>query len=116
MPSYPKSNRLRNRSDFDSVRRAGKEFVGVFFRVRLLPSSSFKLGLIVSRKFGKSTIRNRFKRLIRESFRHLPSTLAPCHIVVLPRIEAKGASYQDLFSELEQLVTNCQSPVSADVV
>ena len=45
-----------------------------------------RLGLSVSRKIGNAVVRNRWKRLIREAFRHLPPDFAQgLDLVVLPR-------------------------------
>ena len=60
-----------------------------------------KLGITVTRRFGKAHERNRFKRIVREayrlSFRQFPETLS---ILVKPRTQAHQAKMQDIHQEL----------------
>lgn len=105
MYSFSKQQRLLTRSDFASVRQKGYEKRGRFLRIRMMPSDSSKLGLIVSRRFGKAVVRNRFKRLIREAYRHLVHEWKkPNHFVILPNKTAVKATHSELIEELRSLV------------
>ena len=60
-----------SKGDFRRVRKYGKRFSGVSVHLDVL-SENFnckKLGMTVSRKFGKAVARNKFKRRVREAFR-----------------------------------------------
>lgn len=60
-----------------------------------------RLGLAVSkRRIPRAVGRNRFKRLVRESFRLRRSRLHDFDIVVLPRDPAREAPNTDLFQGL----------------
>lgn len=104
---FAKQSRLLKKFQFLRVVRYGKRHVGNFLLVEILPNhrEHSRIGLTVSRKFGKSVIRNRFKRLIREAYR----TSYPIHskgidIHVKPRSKARDASLNQIYTELNSLL------------
>lgn len=62
---------LNKNYEFLRVYKKGRFYVGKYMVIYILPNSSEKnrLGISISRKYGKSVKRNRIKRLIRESYR-----------------------------------------------
>lgn len=73
----------------------------IVVKVRPNKSSVPKLGITVTKKFGKSHDRNRFKRLVREAFRLTKSHyFLGLDILVLPRSHALRASCSDVIEEL----------------
>jgi len=86
MPRYTfrKSEHLLKRWEFERVYSSGNQYVGKYLRISVLCSQpDKKLGIIAGRKTGCAVLRNRFKRLIRETYR-LNKHLLPegLHIVV----------------------------------
>jgi ribonuclease P protein component len=68
----PKENRLRKPSEFRLVYAEGERFEGRFMTVFVLPSETKfqRLGITASKKaIGNAVLRNRAKRLLRETFR-----------------------------------------------
>ena len=67
--------------------------------------SLLRIGITVTKKFGKAHERNRFKRMVREAFRLCKDRLPQgIDILVKPRSSAKDASLADIQSELLKLV------------
>lgn len=68
---FSKAARLRFRREFERVGRQGVRLFGRNIVVEALSvsDSRLKLGVTVTKKFGKAHTRNRFKRCVREAFR-----------------------------------------------
>ncbi|MBS0623667.1 MAG: ribonuclease P protein component [Verrucomicrobia bacterium] len=101
---FPKSARLLRSHQYQEVARRGQEAMGTFLKARFLPAEEAKLGLVVSRRFGHAVYRNRFKRLVRESYRLSVGNWPHCHLVVFPRSTALQATFDEIKTELNQLV------------
>ena len=71
MSTFPKTNRLLNRQDFQATFDHGTKMVSRDLIVVQRPASGTepRLGLVVTRKMGNAVARNRFKRNLREIFR-----------------------------------------------
>jgi len=80
--------RLCRRSDFDKVFQQGTRVTTTNLILALSPSSGkvSRLGVTCSKQVGDAVVRNRMKRLVRESFRLLaPNIQSPHDIVVVVR-------------------------------
>jgi len=79
--SFPKSARILSRKHFAGIMKAGHVCIGktICMHWRRGKVSCPKLGITVSKRYGKAHDRNLFKRLVREAFREarpfLPSDL-----------------------------------------
>lgn len=79
--------RLRSRKDYKRMGMHTKRHNGQYIsiEVRNNNSSSTRLGITVTRRFGDAYRRNRFKRLVREAFRlSYPSLIKGLDINVRP--------------------------------
>ncbi|MGQ9606209.1 MAG: ribonuclease P protein component [Thermogutta sp.] len=86
--SFPKALRLRKRREFDRVFAEKCSVSGTCFVIyaRENEHGYSRLGLVVSAKCGKSVLRNRWKRLMREVFRLQRGRIrAGLDLVMIPR-------------------------------
>ena len=88
------------------VLEGGRMVKGRIIKFKYLPSSgtNSRLAIIVTKKYGKAVLRNRFRRLVREFFRLNRYLLKEKYdFVFLARMRKKGLKYQDLELELKEL-------------
>ncbi|NCC59021.1 MAG: ribonuclease P protein component [Synergistales bacterium] len=118
--AYPPSYRLKRRPQFCSCYDRGRRFFSKSFSLFVLEredaGQSWRLGLTVSRKIGKSVRRNRVKRLVREFFRlHQHDFHLRADIVVVPKrgVCVDSMDLAQVSSELGPLMTKIVSRVGA---
>jgi ribonuclease P protein component len=95
--------RVRSRRQYQRIAQQSKRYVGywVIIESRLNKTSSTKLGITASRHYGIAVQRNRFKRIVRESFRLCRTKLQPgFDINIKPRHAAHQAKLIDIQTEL----------------
>ena len=112
----PSKNRLKKRSDFQTVYRKGisRSSRHLILRAFAIENNSIcdsdslatKIGISISRKVSKKAVeRNRIKRRIRAVFRCLlPKISSSWLIVIIVKPEAKECKYEHFLRELEKLL------------
>jgi len=83
--TLPREERLRKRREFLRVYERGAKVKTRLFFIYLLENGLpySRLGITVSRKVGKTTVRNQVKRRLREVFRRNKSIInPPCDLVI----------------------------------
>jgi ribonuclease P protein component len=118
MFSFPKNVRLRHPGQFQRVFRSGTKFVGEYILVQSYSQEggtfkSPRLGISVSKKYGKAVERNRFKRIVREAFRRCRLKLPQStDLNIRPRTKALTAKRQDVEAELLSFYQNSSASPS----
>lgn len=103
---FPKSLRLLNAADFkqvfdDAPFRASHQHFLILARHNNLAYG--RLGLVIAKKHLRLAVeRNRFKRLIRESFRTQQSAFAGLDVIVLSRKGLDNLENADFIRQLHQ--------------
>ncbi len=100
--SYGKRERLRKRREYLEVYAKGEKVrTKYFFLYRLRNGlDRNRLGLTVSRKIGKTILRNKLKRQLREIYRkHCKGVVPTYDLVVNATRAATSAPYRDLEKE-----------------
>ena len=79
--------RLKKEKDFNLVFSKGKRVFSSSLTMVYFPSREIKAGFAVSKKHGGSVMRNRIKRLLRESFRSfMPEIGQNFFFVFIPKV------------------------------
>jgi ribonuclease P protein component len=105
---FPKAARLLNKRQYQGVVRAGRRFTGSFIHVDYRHAEAVsKLGITVSKRYGKAHLRNRFKRVVREAFRHAFFEFPrPLELNISPKHPMTGISTQEILQDLNFLISS----------
>lgn len=108
---HPRSARLLTPAQFQQVFRQGRRIVGRCFQLHLLAGGDgARLGLAVSRKVERrAVVRNRIRRIARETFRLSRHRLLPGDYVLVARREAAGAGRAALRADAASLLERAAS-------
>lgn len=100
------SESLKKNIDFRNVYRKGTSYADRFLVMYVLDNhkTGNRVGISVSKKVGNSVVRHHLTRLVRESYRlHEEIFNNGLDIVVIVRMNAKGASYHQIEKSLLHL-------------
>jgi ribonuclease P protein component len=108
--SFEKSYRIRKRQDFLKVYEKGKPYFFRFVVVYVLKNDLdiSRLGVTIPKKVGSSVMRNRIKRILKESFRRVKNSFSDnFDIVVNAKKEAVKLNYdeaKEIFASLSERI------------
>ena len=102
-----KNQTIKKNSQFRFIYSRGKSYSNdklVLYMFRNKKNVN-RIGLSVSKKIGNSVVRNRIKRLIRESYRLNKDTCKKgFDIIFIARIGSKNAKYKDIEKSVINLI------------
>ena len=112
--SFDKSQRLTQPTQFEMVYSNGKSMRRGPVKIHALANECqyHRLGLSVPRRAGNAVRRNRFKRLFREAFRHLPEAEDQGYDLVITLRAHQPYSlvrYQDMLQEAINRMSKAES-------
>jgi ribonuclease P protein component len=67
------------------------------------------MGVSVSARLGKATVRNKLRRRVKEAFRRFPPSSLPGQFVFIVRRTAATASFQDIVLAMTGLVKRMET-------
>lgn len=105
LTTFPRSKRLHSRADYQKIYNAGtREKSSTLVAAYRLCDTS-RLGITISRKWGKAHDRNRFKRMIREAYRALPTELTlGIELNIHPRSGYQNLTTKSVIEELRLII------------
>lgn len=96
--------RLKKQADFQRLFKKGKRLSSPTLTVLYRPSDRMRMGVSVGKKHGKSVMRNRIKRLIRESFRNSQTEMKGAYaFVIVPKVREEY-SYSAFERDLKWMI------------
>ena len=109
--TFKKSERLRKRSDFTRLKRTGKRLHNKYFIAEYTAGrfERTRIGITVTKKAGPAVLRNRLKRIIRESFRHNRQyILENVDVNIIVKKEAANISFSTALSSMRKMFKNLE--------
>lgn len=100
---FRKAERLTRRGEFLEAQRAGGRSQGAWLVIYAMPTTraTARIGITTSRKVGNAVVRNRWRRLIREAFRHNKARLPLGHdLVVIVKANGPAPTLDAITQEL----------------
>ena len=96
--------RLKKQADFQRLFQKGKRAFSPSLTIIYRPSEKMTMGISVGKRHGKSVMRNRVKRLLREAFRATqPLILGTYNIILIPKV-SEDYAYKTFEQHLKWMI------------
>ncbi len=104
MYELPKSKICRKKAEFNRVYNKGRSYANQALVMQVMKTGQRKVGFAVGKKTGNAVVRNRIKRMMRESYRLLQHDICEDVSVILigrkPLVKAKCSVVKKALKEL----------------
>lgn len=101
------SSTIRRTADFRRVVRDGRRVTGTRLMAYVHPAGETRSGFVARREVGGAVLRNRARRLLRESWRGVaPALTGPVEVVFVARPAIVDARMQDVAKEMRELLAS----------
>jgi ribonuclease P protein component len=101
---FRRSDRIKQGRDFTRLRLHGARLTSgclIVNWLKLTESARSRLGVITSRRIGGAVVRNKARRLMRESFRlHQQELACPVDLILVARQSIAGKALSDVEKDL----------------
>ncbi|MDY0231731.1 MAG: ribonuclease P protein component [Candidatus Saccharicenans sp.] len=100
--------RIRKQKDFTELYRRGRRLKSRYFHLVFQPNGLeySRMAVVVSKKIGKATVRNRIKRRFKELFRRNKHLLRqPCDLIFIAQKEIPKLSWEELQAEYKSMIS-----------
>lgn len=112
-----KEERLRNSREFRAVYDGGKSFANKYLVLFFIENKLTynRMGFVATKKLGNSVVRNKFRRRLKEAYRHNePRFKQGYDIILLSRAGAKDVNYKQIESALKHIMKISKLILEAD--
>lgn len=109
---FLKLNRLLSKNDFQGLRTGSRFFASGLFVFYIKPNNNTntRLGIAITKKFGKANIRNKMKRKVREYFRQSEIKATGYDLLVsinFKKIKKEKLQLEDAFTLVDSSLEDC---------
>lgn len=95
--------RIKKKKEFSRLLKNGRRAHAEHLTIVYLPDKERKMAVCVGKKYGKSVVRNHIKRLLREAYRAQSAAIAPCSMLLIPKV-SKVYSFRAFQKDLSRLL------------
>jgi len=100
----PKNEIIKKNIEFKTILTRGRQWEGKYIKIFILEAKETKVGFLVPKKVGNAVIRNRIKRLMRETYRKNRQNIKNLHVVLYAKNLTPSAGYQHIYNDFQNFL------------